>query len=205
MADLWPDLDNASASRNLRVTLAYLQSVLEPDRSDLDAPYFLRSSGGTLTLVVDEYLVIDSRMFERSLDEAGRLERQGVPSAALMAYERAVETWHGDFFEGLRSERWLQLERDRLRGHLVSAALRAADLELARGDCERALALAEKALASDPWSENAYQAIVAAYLETRDLPHARRALRRCQLMLQDLGVAAEHRTLTLARQVAASH
>jgi DNA-binding SARP family transcriptional activator len=204
MTDLWPDLDTAAASRNLRVTLAYLQSVLEPDRSDLDAPYFLRSNGSMLSLVVDEYLTIDARTFEQCLEEAGRLERQGAPSAALGAYERAVDAWHGDFFEGLRADQWLELERDRLRGQFVSAALRAADLELARGDCERPRELAEHALAADPWSESAYQTLVAAYLETNDLPNARRVLQRCQVMLQDLGVTAEQRTLTLARHLAAS-
>jgi LuxR family transcriptional regulator, maltose regulon positive regulatory protein len=203
-AELWPDLDDPAASRNLRVTLAYLQNGLEPDRSELDAPYFLRRRGGVLTLVVDEFLHVDYRVFEHCLDEAARLERQGVPSAALVAYERAADTWHGDFFADLPADDWLQWERDRLRGRFVSAALRAADLELARGDAERAVTLAGRALAAEPYSEQAYQTIVAAHLAVGDPVNARRVLGRCQVMLRDLGVMAEQRTIALARQLEGS-
>jgi len=200
-AALWPDLDESAAGRNLRVTLTYLQGVLEPERRELDSPYFLRSAGGTLHLIVDESLTVDAVLFEASLEEAGRLERHGAPSAALTAYQKATDRYHGDFFADLPRTDWLQPERDRLRLRFVEAAVRAGDLLLARGGVDGARQLAERAIAADAWSETGYQLLISAQLAHGDRVSAHRTLRRCQQMLHELGVAAQQRTLALGRQL----
>ncbi|MGY1640550.1 BTAD domain-containing putative transcriptional regulator [Geodermatophilus sp. SYSU D00703] len=202
-SELWPDLDDAAAGRNLRVTLAYLQNVLEPDRGELDPPFFVRSAGPVLHLVTDGALEIDVLEFERALDEAARLERQGAPSAALSAYRRAAELWGGDLLADVAGGTWLEWERDRLRSRFVTSAVRAGNLLLARGDAEAARALAERALRADGCSEDAYQLLVAVHLADGDLVDASRALRRCQQMLGELGVPPQPRTRSLAQQLAA--
>jgi DNA-binding SARP family transcriptional activator len=201
-ADLWPDLDEPAAGRNLRVTLAYLHALLEPDRGELAPPYFVRSVGPVLHLVVDEALEVDVRTFDRELDEAARLERQGVPSAALPAYLRAVNLWGTDLLPDVPGEEWLQWEQERLRGRFVGAAVRAGELLLARGDSGPAQALGERALRVDRWSERAYQLVVAALLETEDLVAARHWSRRCLGALAELGVPPQPRTVALERRLA---
>jgi LuxR family transcriptional regulator, maltose regulon positive regulatory protein len=201
-SELWPDLDDVAAGRNLRVTLTYLQNVLEPDRGELDPPYFLRSAGPVLHLVTDGALEIDVLQFERALDEAARLERQGAPSAALSAYLRAAELWGGDLLADVAGGTWLEWERDRLRGRFVSSAVRAGNLLLARGDTTTARTLAERALRADDCSEDAHQLLVAVHLADGDLVDAHRALRRCQQMLQELGVPPQPRTRALAQRLA---
>ncbi|PRY35568.1 ATP/maltotriose-dependent transcriptional regulator MalT [Geodermatophilus tzadiensis] len=200
-AELWPDLDDAAAGRNLRVTLTYLQNLLEPDRSELDPPYFLRSAGPVLHLVTDGALEIDVLQFERVLDEAARLEGQGAPSAALPAYLRAVELWGGDLLADVTGASWLEWERDRVRSLFVSSAVRAGNLLLARGDTSTARTLAERALRGDECSEDAHQLLVAVHLADGDLVDAHRALRRCQQMLRDLGVPPQPRTRALAQRL----
>ncbi|WP_448639733.1 BTAD domain-containing putative transcriptional regulator [Geodermatophilus sp. URMC 63] len=200
-SELWPDLDDAAAGRNLRVTLAYLQNVLEPDRGELDPPYFLRSAGPVLHLVTDGALETDVLQFERALDEAAQLERQGVPSAALTAYLRAVELWGGDLLADVTGGTWLEWERDRLRGRFVSSAVRAGNLLLARGDTTTARTLAERALRADDCSEDAHQLLIAVHLADGDLVDAHRALRRCQQMLCELGVPPQPRTRALAQRL----
>jgi LuxR family maltose regulon positive regulatory protein len=200
-SELWPDLDDAAAGRNLRVTLAYLQNVLEPDRGELDPPYFLRSAGPVLHLVTDGALEIDVLQFERALDEAARLERQGAPSAALSAYLRAVELWGGDLLADVTGASWLEWERDRLRSRFVSSAVRAGNLLLARGDTTTARTLAERALRADDCSEDAYQLLVAGHLADGDLVDAHRTLRRCLQMLRELGVPPQPRTRALAQRL----
>jgi LuxR family maltose regulon positive regulatory protein len=202
-AELWPDLDEAGAGRNLRVTLAYLQHVLEPDRGELDPPYFLRSTGSALHLVVDGALEVDAQEFDRLVDEAAVLERQGAPSAALAAYQRAAELWGGDYLVDVPYGDSLQLERDRLRTRFVTSAVRAGHLLLARGDAAAARALAERALRADEWSESAYQLVIAVDLAAGDLVNAQRSLRRCHRMLRELGVPAHQRTVTLGSQLQA--
>ena len=200
-ADLWPDLDESAAARNLRVTLAYLNDLLEPDRGESDAPYFVRSAGPVLHLVVDEALQVDAVDFERHLDEAARLERQGAPSAALAAYQQALRLWDTDLLPDVTGGDWLEWERDRLRGRFVSAAVRAGELLLARGDAGAARTLGERALRVDGWSEEAHQLLVSALLESGDTADARRQLRRCLQVLHDLGVPAQPRTVALARRL----
>src|SRR3954453_10089229 len=201
-SELWPDLDDAAAGRNLRVTLTYLQNVLEPDRGELDPPYFLRSAGPVLHLVTDGALEIDVLQFERALDEAARLDRQGAPSAALSAYLRAAELWGGDLLADVTGASWLEWERDRLRGRFVSSAVRAGNLLLAQGDATTARTLAERALRADDCSEDAYQLLVAAHLADGDLIDAHRTLRRCLQMLRELGVPPQPRTRALAQRLA---
>jgi DNA-binding SARP family transcriptional activator len=203
-AELWPDLDEAGASRNLRVTLAYLQNVLEPDRGELDPPYFLRSEGSVLHLVLDGALEVDAQEFDRYVDDAAVLERQGAPSAALVSYQRATALWGGDYLVDVPSGDSLQLERDRLRTRFVTSAVRAGHLLLARGEATDARTLAERALRVDQWSEAAYQLLIAVDLATGDLANAHRALRRCHQMLRELGVPAHQHTVTLGRQLQAS-
>ena len=99
-AELWPDLDEVAGARNLRVTLAYLQHVLEPDRDEHDPPYFLRSEGPLLRLVVDPALEVDALLFGELVDHAERLEQQGALSAALTAYAQAADLWAGDYLAG---------------------------------------------------------------------------------------------------------
>jgi DNA-binding SARP family transcriptional activator len=202
-SELWPDLDDAAAGRNLRVTLTYLQNVLEPDRGELDPPYFLRSAGPVLHLVTDVALEIDVLQFERALDEAARLERQGAPSAALAAYRRAADLWGGDLLADVSGGTWLEWERDRLRSRFVASVVRAGNLLLARGDTGAARALAERALRADDCSEDAYQLLVAVHLADDELVEAHRTLRRCQQMLHELGVPPQPRTRALAQQLAA--
>jgi DNA-binding SARP family transcriptional activator len=202
-ADLWPDLDETAAGRNLRVTLTYLQNALEPERRDPDPPYFLRSSGPVLHLVVDDAFEVDAREFERYLDEAAVLERQGVPSAALVAYQRAVDLWHGDYLADVPQCDWLDLERDRLRERFVTTAVRAGQLLLARGETAEARVLAERALRTDKWSEGAYQLRIAAQLAVGDLVGAHRSLARCRQLLHELGVPPQQQTVALARRLQA--
>jgi DNA-binding SARP family transcriptional activator len=200
-ADLWPDLDEVAAGRNLRVTLAYLHAVLEPGRGDLDPPYFIRSSGPVLHLVVDAAMEVDALQFDRHLDEAARLEAQGAPSAALTAYERALALWDTGYLPDVSGGDWLQWERDRLRGRFLAAAVRAGELHLARGDAVAARALGERAVRADEWSEEAHQLLVAALTESGDLVEARRQLRHLHRVLDELGVPAQPRTVTLGRRL----
>jgi LuxR family transcriptional regulator, maltose regulon positive regulatory protein len=203
-AELWPDLPDSAAGRNLRVTLAYLQDALEPARAEWDPPYFVRSNAGTLALIVDDALSVDAIDFERVLDDAAQLEHQGALTSALTRYEEALDIWRGDYFAGLAGGDWLQWERDRLRRRFVSTAVRAGNLMLARGDVGPSQDLAERALTADPWTEPAYQLLMAGALTSGDRAGAQRGLRRCRDMLAELGVAAHPRTIALAQQLAAA-
>ena len=200
-AELWPDLDEADAARNLRVTLNYLQRLLEPTRDERDAPFFLRAKASLLELVEDPSLEADLRVFERELDEADLAERQGAPSLALAAYLRAAERYHGDLLADQAADGWLERERVRLRRRYLRAVLRAGHLLLASGEAGRAEDLALRALAAESWSEEAYRILVAALIGQGQRAAAQHSLDQMFEMLADLGVPASADAFELARQL----
>lgn len=215
MAALWPGSAGASARRNLRSTLNVLHAVLEPDRAGGDAPYFVRSSGQRLRLVLADPagdgpstdgrsldgLVVDVNEFEASLDEAVRLERSGLSSMSVEHYARAVDAYQGDLLPECFDD-WAVFERDRLRSRAVAAGVRLAELLIATGDPDGAVDAATRTLAVEPWSEPAHRALIAAHLEHGDVAAARRSLRTCETSLADFGGPTEPATMELTRRLA---
>ena len=203
-AALWPDLAPASAARNLRVTLTYLQRVLEPDRLDGDPPAFLSAGTGLLELRRSEALRVDLHEFEAELDAAEQAEAQAAPSLALQHLRRALPRYRGDLVVEATGVDWAELERDRLRVRYVAAAVRAGELLMATGDRQRPLELALRALRVDPFAEAAYGLLIAVRLDRGEPDAARQAHRRCLQMLAELGLPPTHRTEMLARRLIAA-
>jgi DNA-binding SARP family transcriptional activator len=209
MAALWPDSADVSARRNLRSTLNVLQAVLEPERAGGDAPFFVRSSGQRLRLVLADTradgatdgLLVDVDDFEAQLDEATRLERSGVSSMSIAHYARAVDAYQGDLLPECFDD-WAVFERDRLRSRAVSAGVRLAELLIATGDPDGAVDAASRTLVIEPWSEPAHRALIAAHLERGDVAAARRALDTCSATLADFGGPSEAATMELTRRLA---
>ncbi len=198
-AELWPDADAEAALGNLRVTLGYLQKVLEPDRGSGDAAWFVRTDGDTLVLS-DEGLVVDAWELERLLDEADQADRSGSPSAALRAYESALELWHGDYLAEVYDD-WAGPERDRVRARFLAASVRAGELLVGQGEVDRALRIGTRAVEAEPWSEPAHRLVMASHLARGDRASARHALDRCYSALADLGVDPEPSTALFERMI----
>jgi LuxR family transcriptional regulator, maltose regulon positive regulatory protein len=199
--EVWPDLDPDAAGRNLRVTLNYLQRLLEPDRADGDSPFYLRAEGGQLLLRTDVAMTIDIEEFDAHLDAAARAERQGTPSLALREYEQALPLYRGDFLADLPHAEWAAVERDRLRLRYVAAAVRTGELLLAAGDTDTPLELAISALRRDPCAEQAYRLLISVRLERDEVDAARAGYRRCLQMLSELRARPEPQTEILARRL----
>src|SRR5690606_4949590 len=91
---LWPELPDPR--HNLRVTLNYLQRVLQPERDRDEPPFFVRTQGEWLTLGGGEHLDVDAWRLDARLDAADQAERRSDPAAALAAYRSALPAWRGE-------------------------------------------------------------------------------------------------------------
>ena len=196
---LWPEFDEKAVSANLRMTLNYVQALLEPERSRGDAPWFLRQAAGSLALRVDEHLSVDAWEFERELDAAEAAKT--TPSVELRHLLAATGLWRGEPLDDVAGEEWADPLRERLRQRFVRAAVRAGDLLVATARFAEAIALADRALEADPWCEAAIRLRVAGLLAAGDPAGARQAFESGRRVLADLGVSLEPATEELGRRV----
>ena len=201
MAALWPDLGERAAANNLRVTMTYLLSVLEPWRSAREPAYHVRVEGQSVTLVTSEWLDIDADRFDDHVDAAAKAEADGTPSLALERNLAAVGLYRGEAYEGVADADWIALERERFRGRFVAAATRAGELLVARGDVNDAERVVGRAIEVDPWAEDAYAVLVSVALARGDRAAARRTLDRALAALAELDVEPSEETDRLRRLI----
>jgi DNA-binding SARP family transcriptional activator len=198
---LWSHLDPVTAERNLRVTLCYLQQVLEPERRTGEAPFFIRQAGTLVSLAPAPHVEVDGDHFRDLVQRAGEADDRGQHRVALDLLEEALALWRGPCLGEAALEDWSQLDRRQLEATLVRAATRAGHLHLAAGHSHRATVCADQALRVDEWSESAYRLKVAAALQVGDRGRAARELAACEGMLADLGVEPDERTTALRRRL----
>ncbi len=197
-ADLWPTLDTDAQSRNLRVNLAHLLRVLEPDRAERDASFLVRAHGDGLTLHQGDWLDTDIWLFDRLWQHATDADKRGLPSAALDAMQQAVALWRGQPSE-LAGNDWALPDVEGRRRRLVGLAARASELLLARDEPDEARRTAETALRVDPWSERSHHVVVAAHIAAGDEGAAHRAIDQYRGTLEELSLTPAEVALKVGR------
>ena len=197
---MWPGLAPDAARNNLRVTLSYLNRLLEPGRPPGAAATVIHQDGPQLTLVIDRPRTTDVGEFAAALDAAQRAEDEGRLTLALAHQRRAVELYRGDLAPDVFDD-WVSPDRARLRHQFTSAALRAGALALAEGRISETLGLADRVLASDPWSEAAHCIRAATHLAAGQRRAARQAIDGCLSMLAELGLDPAPATVALDRLI----
>jgi DNA-binding SARP family transcriptional activator len=194
-ADVWPDVDNGA--HNLRVTLNYLQHVLQPGRDEREPPYFLRAEGGALVLCAVPELEVDFWELEVLLEAAQQAERDKAPAVALASYRRLLPLWKGEPFADVPYAEWVQSIRTKTQRRYVDAALRGGELMLAVNDLGAALDAASRAVDADKYSEAAHQLAIRAHLAQGDGGGAHHAYEQCRTSLAELGVTPQPATARL--------
>ena len=193
--ELWPE--GADSSNNLRVNLAHLQRLMQPDRPDGEPPYFLRADKSWLVLHEGDGVEVDVWRLDAHLDDATDAERTGHPGAALASYRAALALWRGEPYEDAPDADWALPERARLRSRFSTAAVRAGDLLVAAGAAAEARDAAHLAIAAEPLSEPGYRLLIRSHLAEHDSGGARQALDECRAALSRLGLEPEPTTLAL--------
>lgn len=196
---LWPDATEEAASSNLRMTLTYLQSLLQPDRDRGHAPWFIQQDAGVLVLRERDELHVDVWNFDAAIDDAARHRRSGQPSNELAALSIAAGLWRGDPFAGMGDDQWLDDARRRLCASFVTASVRCCALALAAGRWSLATDVAERALATAPWELSLHSAAIHAARGANNGPGSRYAIERARTVLDELGIGPDD---DLARELA---
>lgn len=185
----WPDLPDDLARRRLSQALWLI-------RKSLGSHLQLGLEGDSVQLLPDMPLTLDVADFERlaacpALDES-----------TLRAWFEAVELYRGDFLVGYYED-WVLFERERLHECLLDLLGQLTNALKARGEYERALAIARRLAAEDPWREAAHREVMRLlHLLDRDAEALRQAELCCHILETELYVQPEAETLALAREIA---
>ncbi|RDI22175.1 hypothetical protein [Lentzea flaviverrucosa] len=181
---LWPELDPASAARNLRVTTTHLRRLLEPGRAGGEASYFLRSDSETIRLVRSDQLTVDLWAFQE------------------LSPGEAVALWRGEPLTDLAD--LCEAEIAQIRGRHVQNLLVLGELRLVAGDPAEAHHLAERAWALEPFEPRGHRLALAAAVRARDPRRMVKTRARVLDSLRQLGVGPDAATEILLRQAVAS-
>src|SRR3712207_783432 len=156
LALFWPDLDQAHARNALRQAVHSLRAALGRD---------------VLVARGEEELALDSDRLSCDVAEFERCLETSQPQAALSLYG-------GDLLAAFHLpdvpefERWLELERERLRRQAKGAALAVAHEEEARGGALRAARWLRRALEISPYDEGTLRRLLRLLDEAGDRAEA---------------------------------
>jgi DNA-binding SARP family transcriptional activator len=199
---LWPELDAETGGKNLRVTLAHLRRLLEPDRPSGEASFHLRTDGTSIQLFASHKLAVDLWELRRLSAEAWRARREGDLDRAIELFDAATSHWRSTPLTDLDRLAGLDGEADAARFLQLSSLLALGELQLSRGSAAEALTSAERALAIDPFLEQAHRLAIGASVQRHDPARIRAVVDRATQALDELGVAPEPATEMLMRHAA---
>ncbi|OGO53411.1 MAG: hypothetical protein A2V84_05830 [Chloroflexi bacterium RBG_16_70_13] len=166
MDALWPELDPAAASANLRKALHFARAALGSDS--------LTAHDQTIALD-GEPLEVDAATFEAAA-RAGRVAE-------------ALELYRGDLLPDDRFEAWAEDYRERLRGRFHRVLRERAEALEREGDVAGAVEILERHTASDPLNEEAHLSLIRILAQTGERHLALRRYRALETILRDeLGV-----------------
>ncbi|HEU0171753.1 MAG TPA: BTAD domain-containing putative transcriptional regulator [Acidimicrobiales bacterium] len=200
---LWPDHDPADAARNLRVLLARLRTVLEPDdpsRPGARAGAALRADGEMVRLAGPPRVDVDVWELARVTDLAKRAHEAGEASEQARHLARAAELWRGEPLTDLDVVVDLGPDVEHVRMSLVDAVLKLGELRLASGRAADAVRCGEHARAAAPFDERAHRLLLAAALQRRDPATVTAVVDEVETALSEVGADPEPPTAMLLRQ-----
>ncbi|MGH8237400.1 MAG: BTAD domain-containing putative transcriptional regulator, partial [Steroidobacteraceae bacterium] len=187
---LWEDADEELARTSLRQALAAL-------RKSLPADAHKALLADTDSVGIDPAIVrSDLHAFRRALNAGTRTSLQ-----------EAMTHYRGDLLDGFDArstafDEWLASERMTLRKELSDALNKLAELCVANGDSEGALAAAAKLVSLEPLNEAAHRMVMELHAKRGAHAEALRQYRVCRDVLRrELDVAPEPATEQLYRDL----
>lgn len=169
MGLFWPESDKKSASISLRAALYELRKVLKRYGVPLEGPEALiheRSGGLTipsgrmLGVDRDEFLSLGQKLKNLPSGPSAKIQRIGL-------LERMTGLYRGHLFEDDLYEDWIFSTREELKSMYMKSALSLAGIYAEAKENEKAEKLLLKALALDPYSEEACLGLLNLYMATR--------------------------------------
>jgi DNA-binding SARP family transcriptional activator len=195
---LWPGLEMEAAANNLRVTLSRLTKAIEPQRPEGAPTYYIVQQGDTYGFNSESDHELDAAAFSNAVATARQALANGRRSETIVAYQRAIDLYAGQFLPDCLYEDWSVVERERLALLFNEASLKLGELLLEDGAAHEAIGLAWRVLEHDQAQEEAYRLLMRAYAHLGERSTALRLYARCLAALEtELGVGPMPETIAI--------
>ena len=179
---IWPDTEEASARRNLRVLLSGLRKDLQGESSRADK-----------IIAADSYTV----NFYNGSDcwvDVSEFENQAHSAQTPEELQSVLSLYGGELLPGFY-DNWVILERERYRALFEDKMYQFLECLLQMGRHRDAIEWAERWIAFGQVPEPAYRALMLAHYANGDASKAALTYRRCtQTLRQELGVQPSPQT-----------
>ncbi|MFG1902471.1 BTAD domain-containing putative transcriptional regulator [Micromonospora carbonacea] len=183
-ADLHPNADPAAAVKRVRTDITSARRVLRAATGH-EEPMFIVYDPATGRYQLDPQTVtVDLWQMLTAIDQATTTDDE---AAMLTALRRATELYAGDFAEG-HDHTWATDYATSYRHQILTVYARIAEI-LEPDHPDQAIAALERAADLDPVNEELYQRIMRIHGRQQRPDAVRRALRRLEERLADLGDA----------------
>jgi DNA-binding SARP family transcriptional activator len=194
---LWPCTEHSLASQSLNSLIHSLRKLFKPWLQDAALILY---ENGSYRLNLDAGVSVDIAIFE-NLVTIGESEKvRGNTDASFLAFNRAIQVYHGDLSVGTDVQ--AIVERERLRAIYLTLLSHLADEHYQNGDYRTCLNLAHQLLARDPCREDAYRMLMRCYVKVGERTQALRQYRICKEVLNsEFGAVPEQATRSLYDQV----
>jgi DNA-binding SARP family transcriptional activator len=199
VAQLWPEIDPASALSNFHFSLHALRKALGSAGAS-EATSVVRTDTG-YRLALPSSIHVDLEVFRRSLRRGREAQEAGRSREAIQYLRAAVAVHRGEFLADLNAP-WIERQREETDRQLVAAAKELATLELEWKEPKAAIRPLEKLLELEPYDEEAHRLLMRAHHESGDHALAIRHYQALEAMLhRDLGAEPEPATRELHQRI----
>ena len=189
-AALWPEMDQATATRNLHVALSSLRTFLEPGTPRGHSALIARN-GDAYELALPSGRDSDVAAFTASLAAARRAEAIGDHRTAVASLREALLAYSGDLLPEDGPAEWVVPTRETLRQQAADAAERLAEACLDDGDAAGARDAAHLCLRIDTYRDRGWRLLMEAHRQLGNIAAADRAARDYAALLASLGLDAD--------------
>jgi DNA-binding SARP family transcriptional activator len=203
MEVFWPDAEPGAARNNLNVAVYGLRRFLRTGEQGVSHVLF---QDNCYLLNPELHVWVDIEEFNRLVDSAGTLEREGETAAAMRDLQAAAALYHGGLFDDDPYEEWmLPLRRD-LQDTYLTVLERLRDHQLAAGDYGACVTVSRRILTIEPYRENVHRELMRCHARQGHRSLALRQFNDCRETLRGtLDADPSHETVHLFERIRDHH
>ncbi len=183
-ADLHPDTDPGTAGKRIRTDISSTRRVLRAATGNSEAMFVVYDPATGRYRLDAELIAVDLWQMLTAIETANTSDDD---LQALALLREVVELYGGDFADGV-DQTWITDYANSYRHQILSVFARIAEI-LEPDHPDQAVAALERALELDPVNEELYQRVMRIHGRAGRPDAVRRALRRLEERLADLGDA----------------